>query len=57
MSVYSDRVSSSIVITPDELVKNIITKLYKSCLVVMAYQTMLAEMKFSITKAQNSHEY
>ncbi len=46
----------TIVIIPDVLVTNLITKLYKSCLVAMASQTMLAGMKFSITGTPNSHE-
>ncbi len=41
----------TIVIIPDVMVTNAITKLYQSCLVVMASQTMLAGMKFSITQA------
>ncbi len=45
----------TIVIIPDVLVTNRITKLYQSCLVVMASQTMLARMKFSITGTPNSH--
>ena len=45
----------TIVIIPDVLVTNLITKLYLSCLVVMACQTMLAGMKFFITGTQNSH--
>ncbi len=45
----------TIVIIPDVLVINLITKLYQSCLVVMASQTMLAGMKFSITGTPNSH--
>ncbi len=45
----------TIVIIPDVLVTNLITKLYKSCLIVMTFQTMLAGMNFSITGTQNSH--
>ncbi len=45
----------TIVIIPDVLVTNLITKLYKACLVAMASQTMLAGMKFSITGTPNSH--
>ncbi len=45
----------TIVIIPDVLVTNLITKLSKSCLVVMTCQTMLAGMKVSITGTQNSH--
>ncbi len=41
---------------PDVLVTNIITKLYESCLVVMASQTILTGMKFTITGTHNSHE-
>ena len=47
----------TIVIIPDVLVTNLITKLYKSCLVVMASQTMLAGMKYSITGTPNSHNW
>ncbi len=45
----------TIVIIPDVLVTNLITKLYQSCLLVMTCQTMLAGMKFSINGTQNSH--
>ncbi len=45
----------TIVIIPDVFVTNLITKLSKPCLVVMACQTMLAGMKFSITGTPNSH--
>ena len=38
----------TIIIISDVLVTNLITKLYKSCLVAMSFQTMLAGMKFSI---------
>ncbi len=44
----------TIVIIP-VLVTNLITKLYQSCLVAMASQTMLAGMKFSTTGTPNSH--
>ncbi len=46
----------TIVIIPDVLVTNLITKLSKPCLVVMINQTMLAGMKVSITGTQNSHD-
>ena len=46
----------TIVIIPDVLVTNPITMLYKSCLLAMASQTMLAGMEFSITGTPNSHE-
>ncbi len=45
----------SIVIIPDVLMTNPITKLYQSCLVAMESQTILAGMMFSITGTQNSH--
>ncbi len=45
----------TVVIIPDVLVTNLITKLYQSCLVAMACKTILAGMKFSITGTQNSH--
>ena len=45
----------TIVIIPEVLVTNLITKLYQSCLVAMTSQTMLAGMKFSITGTPNSH--
>ncbi len=45
----------TIVIIPDMLVTNLITKLYQSCLDAMASQTMLAGMKFFINGTQNSH--
>ncbi len=43
----------TIVIIPDVLVTNLITKLYSSCLVAMASHTMLAGMQFSITGTPN----
>ena len=46
----------TIVVIPDVLVTNLITKLSKSCLVVMTCQTMLAGMKVSVTGTQNSHD-
>ncbi len=46
---------SCIVIIPDVLVTNLITKICKPCLVVMACQTMLDGMKVFITGEQNSH--
>ncbi len=45
----------TIAIIPDVLVTNLITKLYQSCLVAMASQTMVAGMKFSTTGTPNSH--
>ncbi len=47
----------TIVIILAVLVTNLITKLCKLCLVVMACWTMLAGMKVSITGKQNSHMY
>ena len=47
----------TIVIIPDVLVTNLITKLYQSCLVAMASQTMQAGMTFSITGTPNPHVY
>ncbi len=46
----------TIAIIPDMLVTNLITKLSKSCLVVMACQTILAGMKVFINGTQNSHD-
>ncbi len=45
----------TIVIIPDVLVTNLITKLSQSCLVTMASQIMLAGMKFSITGTPDSN--
>ena len=42
----------TIVIIPDVLVANLITKLSKPCLLVMTCQTMLTGMKVSITGTQ-----
>ncbi len=46
----------AIVIIPDVLVTNLITKLYESRLAAIASHTMLAGMKFSITGTPNSHD-
>ena len=43
------------VVIPDMLVINLTTKPSEPCLVVMTWQTMVAEMKVSITGTQNSH--
>ena len=46
----------TIVIIPDVLVANLITKLSKPCLIVMTCHTILAGMKVTITGTQNSHD-
>ncbi len=55
MSTIEFYLPVTIVIIPDVLVTNLITKLSKPCLVVMTFQTMLAGMKVSINGTQNSH--
>ncbi len=63
VNIFSESVSIefellvTIVIIPDVLVTHLIAKLYKSCLIAMASQTMLAGMKFSINGTPNSHEW
>ena len=47
----------TIVIIPDVFVTNLITKCCEACLIVMAFQTMLAGMMFHISERQNSHGY